>query len=534
MVHQENLTMTNDDTKPMTLDLNPEFQHALELMEDTRLNLFITGRAGTGKSTLLNYFKEKTQKNIAVLAPTGVAALNVQGQTIHSFFKFKPTVTFDSIRRLSKEKERDIYGSLDAIVIDEISMVRADLLDCVDRFLRLNGKNPQEPFGGLQMIFIGDLYQLPPVVTSEEKELFQAHYSSPYFFSAKFFDTFAMKLIELDKIYRQKDTGFIHLLNAIRNQTFTQTDIAKLNGRVNEAFDPPDDDYFVYLTPYTANAHALNEAKLGKLSGKLHQFNAVIEGDFKKDCFPALPLLNIRPQSQIMMVNNDPRGRWVNGTMGKVLSIEERENNEAVIVKLETGPKVAILPNKWEISQFFLEEEQIKTKVVGSFTQYPLALAWALTIHKSQGKTFEKVVFDIGKGSFTPGQVYVALSRCTSLEGLILKKPIQKHHMWMNTEVARFLTRLDSQKSEDKVMRIEEAIKANAPLTMVYRRADDQKVTITITPLRVDSMSYQGEAYLGVEGIFQKKDSQEMDKRVFRIDRIVDFVISTPMNANVS
>lgn len=517
--------MTNNDTKPMTLDLNPDFLKALELMENTESNLFITGRAGTGKSTLLNYFREKTSKNIAVLAPTGVAALNVLGQTIHSFFKFKPTVTFDSIRKLSKEKERDIYSNLDAIVIDEISMVRADLMDCVDRFLRLNGKAPHEPFGGIQMIFIGDLYQLPPVVTSEEKEAFQAHYSSPYFFSARFFDTFAMELIELDKIYRQKDTSFIHLLNAIRNQTFTQADIANLNGRVNEKFDPPDDDYFVYLTPYTANAHALNEEKLGKLPGKLHQFNAVIDGDFKKDCFPALPLLNIRPQSQIMMVNNDPRGRWVNGTMGKVLSIEEREGGEAVIVKLETGPKVAILPNKWEISQFFLEEEQIKAKVVGSFTQYPLALAWALTIHKSQGKTFEKVVFDIGRGAFTPGQVYVALSRCTSLEGLVLKKPIQKHHMWMNTEVARFLTRLDSQKLEDEVRHIEEAIKANTSLTMVYRRADDQKVTITITPLRMGTMNYQGEAYLGVEGFLE--DSHREDKRVFRIDRIVEFIPSS-------
>jgi len=508
----------------MTLDLNPKFQQALELMETTRLNLFITGRAGTGKSTLLNYFREKTPKNIAVLAPTGVAALNVQGQTIHSFFKFKPTVTLDSIRRLSKEKERDIYNSLDAIVIDEISMVRADLLDCVDRFLRLNGKNPHEPFGGLQMIFIGDLYQLPPVVTSEEKEAFQAHYNSPYFFSAKFFDTFALELIELDKIYRQKDTAFIHLLNAIRNQTFTQMDITNLNGRVHENFDPPDEDYFVYLTPYTANAHALNEEKLGKLPGKLHQFTAVIEGDFKKDCFPTLPLLSIRPQSQIMMVNNDPRGRWVNGTMGKVLSIEERENIQAVIVKLETGSKVTILPNKWEISQFFLEEGQLKAKVVGSFTQYPLTLAWALTIHKSQGKTFEKVIFDIGKGAFTPGQVYVALSRCTSLEGLVLKKPIQKHHMWMNAEVATFLTRLGSQKLEAKVMRIEEAIKSNASLTIIYRRADDQKVTITITPLHIGPMSYQGEEYLGFEGILE--DSQE--KRVFRVNQIIDILLPCP------
>ncbi|MBX9804431.1 MAG: AAA family ATPase [Alphaproteobacteria bacterium] len=518
--------MTDEDKEPPALDLNENFLQALELMERTQLNLFITGRAGTGKSTLLNYFKEKTQKNIAVLAPTGVAALNVQGQTIHSFFKFKPTVTLGAVRRLSKEKDREIYANLDAIVIDEISMVRADLIDCVDRFLRLNGKNPELPFGGLQMIFIGDLFQLPPVVTSDEKEVFEAHYPSPYFFSANFFETFCMELIELDKIYRQKDDKFIHLLNAIRNQTFTRADIDLLNTRVDEDFEPPEEDYFVYLTPYTANAQSLNEEKLSKLPGRLHQFQADIEGDFKKDCFPTLPVLNIRPHSQVMMVNNDPRGRWVNGTMGKVVSIEERDNKESVVVKLETGKKVWIAPNKWEISQFFLEEGQIKTKVVGSFTQYPLALAWALTIHKSQGKTFEKVVFDIGRGAFTPGQVYVALSRCTTLEGLILKKPIQQNHMWMNKEVGRFLIQLEAQKSEEKhpltskVARIEEAIKSKTPITMTYRKADDQKVTINVTPLHMGEMTYQGQSYLGFEGSFQ--ESHGNDKRVFRVDRIVD------------
>lgn len=510
----------------MALDLNPVFQHALDRMENTRLNLFITGRAGTGKSTLLNHFRSTTQKNIAVLAPTGVAALNVQGQTIHSFFKFKPSITLESVRKLDKPKEREIYRNLDAIIIDEISMVRADLLDCVDRFLRFNGKHPQEPFGGLQMIFMGDLYQLPPIVTSGEREAFHAHYQSPYFFSGKFFDTFNLELIELTKIYRQKEIAFIHLLNAIRTQTFNQDDVTQLNTRVHEAFDPPDDEYYVYLTPYTQNAHALNEEKLEKLPGKLYHFHAVIEGDFKKDCFPTLPLLNIRAQCQVMMVNNDPRGRWINGTMGKVLSIEERDDKEVIFVKLETGEKVGVVPNTWEISQFFLEEGQIKSKVVGSFTQYPLTLAWALTIHKSQGKTFEKVVLDIGKGAFMPGQVYVALSRCTSLDGLILKKPIQKRHMWMDQEVERFLTRLNFQKSESKVRKIQEAIESHSPLKMLYCKADNQEVVVTIVPLRMAPMSYQGEGYLGIEGIFQ--DSQENGKRILRVDRIIEINPGSP------
>ena len=513
----------------MVLDLNPLFQHALDLMENTHLNLFITGRAGTGKSTLLNYFKEKTEKNIAVLAPTGVAALNVQGQTIHSFFKFKPTVTLQSVKRLGPGKTRDMYTNLDAIIIDEISMVRADLLDCVDRFLRLNGKNPEAPFGGLQMILIGDLYQLPPVVTSDEKEAFHTHYETPYFFSGQFFETFPMELIELDKVYRQKDTDFIHLLNSVRNQTFTPNDLKTLNACVQEDFDPSEEDYYVYLTPYTKNAQSLNEEKLAKLPGKLHKFDAAIEGDFKKDCFPTLPHLSIRPQSQIMMVNNDPRGRWVNGTMGKVLSIEEKDGKEVIMARLESGVRVSIQPNKWEISQFFLEEGQIKAKVVGAFTQYPLVLAWAITIHKSQGKTFEKVVFDIGRGAFTPGQVYVALSRCTSLEGLILKKPIQKHHMWMDSEIVTFMKKLDHQKSEEncplesKVIHVEEAIKGSSPLTMIYRKAGDQKVTIEINPLRMGPMTYQGETYLGIEGTLT--DTKDEIKRVFRFDRILDIVI---------
>lgn len=507
----------------MVLDLTPLFQHALDLMENSDLNLFITGRAGTGKSTLLNYFRTKTHKKVAVLAPTGVAALNVQGQTIHSFFKFKPSVTLESIRKLEKKKEREIYQTLDAIIIDEISMVRADLLDCVDQFLRFNGKDPQLPFGGIQMIFIGDLYQLPPVVTSEEKQAFKSHYKSPYFFSAQFFLTFDMELIELDKIYRQKDTDFIHLLNAIRNQTFSQADVEKLNTRVDETFEPTDDDYYVYLTPYTLKAQSINEERLKKLPGKLHQFDAIIEGNFKKDTFPTLPTLNIRPHAQIMMVNNDPRGRWVNGTMGKVLYIAERDSKEVIRVRLETGEDVSITPNTWEISQFFLEEEEIKTKVVGSFTQYPLVLAWALTIHKSQGKTFEKVVFDIDRGAFTPGQVYVALSRCTSLEGLVLKKPIQKNHMWMDVTVSKFLTQLDSQKKTIKIRHIEEAIEFKTPITMLYRKAGDQAITITMMPLRLGSMHYQGETYLGVEGTLL--DSHEDDKRIFKADRIIDIVL---------
>jgi len=506
----------------MKIDFNAGFNRALDLMENTSQHIFITGKAGTGKSTLLNYFRQQTKKKIAVLAPTGVAAINVQGQTIHSFFKFKPSVTLQSIKKNKEADKKNIYKKLDAIVIDEVSMVRADILDCVDRFLRLNGKTSEAPFGGVQMIFIGDLFQLPPVVTSQEKEIFQSQYKSPYFFSAHFFEHFKMEFIELEKIYRQKDEQFISLLNSIRNKTTTDEDISFLNQRVNQAYTT--EDTYVYLTPKNVDAEAINEEKLEQLKGKMHRFEARVDGSFGKEYYPTRPSLSLKVGSQIMMVNNDYKNRWVNGTMGRVLAIERKDGAHIVVVELEDGQEVIVNPHTWEIHKFILETGAIQSETIGSFTQYPLVLAWALTIHKSQGKTFKKVILDIGAGSFMPGQVYVALSRCTTFEGLILKKPIQKKHIWLDYNVVKFVTNFQYQESENKLSLdkkiefIKESLQRKQSLEIVYLKANNEKSQRIVTPSDVGPMTYKDKPYLGMRGLCHK--SQE--DRVFRVDRILE------------
>lgn len=509
-------------TTQVKIDLNPDFKKALDLMENTSQHVFITGRAGTGKSTLLNYFRERTKKKIAVLAPTGVAAINVQGQTIHSFFKFKPSVILQSIKKNKEEDKKNIYKKLDAIVIDEISMVRADLLDCVDKFLRLNGKSPKEPFGGIQMIFIGDLFQLPPVVTSQDREIFASQYKSPYFFSARFFDDFKMELIELDKIYRQKDERFIDLLNSIRNKTTSDEVITLLNQRINQ--DYTSEETYVYLTPKNRDAEDINEEKLHTLKGKMYEFEANVSGTFGKEYCPTKQTLKLKAGAQVMMVNNDSKGRWVNGTMGKVLSIEQDEDDVVVVVELDNGQEVYVSPYTWEIHRYVLDQGAIQTESIGSFTQYPLTLAWALTIHKSQGKTFNKVILDIGSGAFMPGQVYVALSRCTTFEGLILKKPIQKKHIWLDYEVVKFVTNFQYQESENrlsldkKVELIQEYIKRKQPLEIVYLKANNEKSRRVVVPMTVETMSYMNKGFLGMKGFCQKRQ----EERVFRVDRILE------------
>lgn len=506
----------------MNITFNPAINAALDFMENTSQNLFITGKAGTGKSTLLTYFRHHTKKKVVVLAPTGVAALNVQGQTIHSFFKFKHSVTLGSIRRLKENKtKKSIYKELDTVIIDEISMVRADLLDCVDKFLRLNGKNPTLPFGGIQMIFIGDLYQLPPVVTSQERDVFLTHYKSPYFFSAQFFKNYEMTFIELEKIFRQQDDRFIRLLNAIRNETMTEADMGLLNQRLNPNFQSEE---YICLTPKNITADEINAAQLAALKGKIFATEAHIEGTFGKEYYPTRQTLTFKVGARIMMVNNDPDGLWVNGTMGKILGVQKGEKGNVILVHLEDGTEVEVRPHKWEINRFFLESETIQTEVIGSFTQYPLTLAWALTIHKSQGKTFHKVILDIGSGSFMSGQVYVALSRCTSLEGLILKKPIYPRHIWSDEEVVTFIRNLKpyipaiALSTEEKANLIKRSLESQKTFEMTYLNASNEKSTRRVTPTYVGLLKYKNTPYIGMKGFCHT--SQE--EKVFRIDRIME------------
>jgi ATP-dependent DNA helicase PIF1 len=434
--------MTNTKHKQPRIDINEQFQHALDVMENSDRSIFITGRAGTGKSTLLNYFRNTTRKKVAVLAPTGVAALNVKGQTIHSFFRFKPGITPDRVKKLRVNNSESIYRKLDAIVIDEVSMVRADLLDCVDQFLRLNGPEADKPFGGIQMAFIGDLYQLPPVVTVEEKEVFQSLYETPYFYGARVFESFEMEFVELEKIYRQHDEQFITLLNAIRNNSVTEEGLELLNKEYQPEFEPPPDDFYVYLTTTNRLAEEINGKRLAGLKGRLYTFTGSIEGDFGQEYLPTAIELQVKVGAQVMMLNNDTEGRWVNGSIGKITDITQNgKGNYIIIAELADGEEVEITPFTWEIFRFFVEAGGLQSEVIGKFTQYPLMLAWAVTIHKGQGKTFDRVIIDIGKGTFAHGQMYVALSRCTTLGGIVLKKPALKKHIWTNYQVMDFLTK---------------------------------------------------------------------------------------------
>ena len=301
-------------------------------MEGSGRHVFVTGRAGTGKSTLLNYFCAHTGKAVVVLAPTGVAAINVGGQTIHSFFRFKPDVIPSAIKRRSGDEKKNIYKKLKTILIDEVSMVRADLLDCVDKFLRLNGPDETLPFGGVQMIFIGDLYQLPPVVTSHAREIFRTHYATPYFFSAKVFDGLDIAFVELEKIYRQQDGEFIRLLNAIRNRTVTDDDLALFNQRHDPNFTAPPGDFYIHLTSTNDLADAINEEQLAGLPGRSRKFKGLIEGEFGREYLPTALDLKLKKDAQIMLLNNDSYGRWVNGTIGRVTGFKKDKAGETLIL----------------------------------------------------------------------------------------------------------------------------------------------------------------------------------------------------------
>jgi len=528
------------------IELNDQFLRALRLMEDTGSNVFVTGRAGTGKSTLLQYFRDSTKKKIAVLAPTGVAAVNVKGQTIHSFFKFRLDLTPDTVSRI-RVRKKDIYKKLDAIVIDEISMVRADLLDCVDMFLRKHGRKKSRPFGGIQMIFIGDLYQLPPVVTSREKALFRDRYKSPYFFSASVFEDdlfskvsgekapFEMEFVELEKVYRQKDARFLELLNAIRNNSITDNNVREINKRYDPDFVETQGDLYIYLTTTNALAENINIDKLSLLTGKEHNYQGIIKGNFKTVGLPTSVDLTLKEGSQVMLLNNDSLGRWINGSIGKIAEIEEVSDDDDVLrVELPDGEVVEVTPHKWEMYEFSYDKKtsSILSESVGSFTQYPLRLAWAVTIHKCQGMTFDKTIIDIGRGTFSHGQLYVALSRCTTMNGLVLKKMVHKKHILLDRRVVGFLTRYQYDQAqkrlsmEDRLLLLNDAIKGKKKLEIVYLTTKDEKSKRTIIPEYVGELEYQGRKFPGVKAFCTSRK----DARVFHLERILEMkVLSVPL-----
>jgi ATP-dependent DNA helicase PIF1 len=421
-------------TIPDDFELTPDFEHALDVMERTTGPVYITGNAGTGKSTLLQYFKEQTAKKIVVLAPTGVAAINVGGSTIHSFFRFPPRlVTKDDVRRV-RGKEA-LFAALETVVIDEVSMVRADVMDAIDHSLRLNRKRPHEPFGGAQVILIGDLCQLPPIVDRDLQDYFIDTYKSPYFFDAQVFAVDAFEVIELKKVFRQRDPGFVELLNKVRNNHIQAADLVTLNQRCVPAASSGTGALAITLTSTNELASQINVERLSALRGKTRCFDAEMTGNFDEQSCPTDRRLMLKPGAQVMMVKNDPHKRWVNGSLGVVRTLSD----EAITVSF--GDTVcSVEPSAWDKIEYEYDQAdgRIEPRVTGSFRQYPIKLAWAITVHKSQGKTFDHVIIDLGRGAFAHGQTYVALSRCRSFEGIRLKSPIKGSDIILDGTVSRF------------------------------------------------------------------------------------------------
>jgi ATP-dependent exoDNAse (exonuclease V) alpha subunit len=412
----------------INIEINNEFKQAYDIIDKTNDCVFVTGNAGTGKTTFLRYYITRSTKKTIVLATTGVAALNCAGETLHSFFKFKPDITLSKIKK-KKLSEKSIYKKVETIIIDEASMLRCDVLDCIDKFLRLNRQKLKEPFGGVQMVFIGDLKQLPPVVKREEYYIFNSVYKSPYFLSAHCLNECMLHTIELKKIYRQQDSDFIALLALVRDGNVKDADLCKLNKKVlSQGHSKPT---AVYLTTTNRKAAFINHQYLSKIKLPESIFSAEIENiDENSKALPADTELVIKKGAQVMMVNNDTKGRWVNGSIGIVEDIKSGVYLDKVLihVKFPNGRIEYVEPYKWELFKYKWDEkqQQIETESAGFFKQYPLKLSWAVTIHKSQGKTFDSVIIDMEYGAFAPGQLYVALSRCVSLDGIILSRPITK------------------------------------------------------------------------------------------------------------
>ena len=435
----------------MSLIRTPEFETALRLMESDRAFTFITGRAGTGKSTLLKHFRETTTLATIVLAPTGVAALNVDGETIHRFFRFAPGITVkDAKRRGASTKQASTYRNAELLIIDEISMVRADLLDCVDQFLQ-GARACKLPFGGLRVVAIGDLHQLPPVISTAEQEAFARVYESPYFFSShvvrELLGRGHVSHVELEHVFRQADSSFIALLNAVRDKRIAHDELTQLNTRVSAERIPE----AIILTSTNAAADTINEQRLRALKGTEHTFSGTFHDQFPERESPTDPHLCLKKGARVMCVANDPAGRFVNGSLGWVVGFDTNdEGAPCVLVEMDDGGRIAVSDHTWTVfrSTYDARAKTLQQERLGSFSQIPLKLAWAVTIHKSQGKTFDQVTVDLGSGAFANGQTYVALSRCRSLEGLTLARPIRLHDIRVDAQVGAFLTALQARRTK--------------------------------------------------------------------------------------
>ena len=463
---------------------NKEFQDALNLIQYTRQSVFLTGKAGTGKSTFLRYICEHTKKKHVVLAPTGIAAINAGGSTLHCFFKlpFYPLLPDNPDFSLQRGRiheffkytkpHRKLLEELELIIIDEISMVRADIIDAVDRILRVYSRNLREPFGGKQILLVGDVFQLEPVVKGDEREILNRFYPTPYFFSARVFNQIDLVSIELQKVYRQTDATFVGVLDHIRNNTVGATDLQLLNTRYGTQIEESEADMYITLATRRDNVDHINDKKLAELPGEPVTFSGEITGDFPESSLPTSQELVLKPGAQIIFIKNDFDRRWVNGTIGIISGFDPFE--ETLYVITDDGKECDVKRESWRNIRYKYNEEkkQIEEEELGTFTQYPIRLAWAITIHKSQGLTFSRAVIDFTGGVFAGGQAYVALSRCTSLEGIQLKKPVSRADVFVRPEIIGFAERFNNRQAIDRALKQAQADVQYAAATKAFDKGD--------------------------------------------------------------